>query len=211
MALAQAAPAPTDDAARRAAATVFADDAYDRSLRRTLLDRVLRWVGDLIDRLGEAAGAAPAWRWVAVALLVVLAVAILARVIVLARSADGASLPGSRARRGRPDRDPWAEARRLADAGDHTAAAHALYQALLVALARRERLRLHASRTVGDYGRALRARSSPLAAPYREFARTYEVVVYGEGHCDAARWERLLAMALPMLRDDAAPRRGAAA
>ena len=197
---AAAPPAPTDVEVRRAAAQVFADRAYDRSLRQTLWDRFLAWLGEIFARMRDAAGEGPGWRWAAIAALAVLAVAIAARLIAHARAADSASARGrAGARRGRAGRDPWAEAERLAAEGDHTGAAHALYQALLAALARRERLRLHPSKTVGDYGRELRARSSPLAGRYREFARTYEVVVYGEGHCDRERWERLRALAAPMV------------
>jgi len=193
-------PAPSDAEVRRAAASVFADRAYDRSLRQTLWDRFLAWLADIFRSLRDAAGNGPGWRWAAIAALVVLAVAIAARVIVLARAPDAATARGGGAsRRGRGRGDAWAEAERLSSAGDYTGAAHALYQALLGALARRERLRLHESKTVGDYGRELRARSSPLAGRYREFARTYEVVVYGEGHCDRERWERLRALAAPMV------------
>ncbi len=92
--------------------------------------------------------------------------------------------------------DPWARAQQEAAAGRYTDAAHLLYQAILVALAGRERLRLHPSKTVGDYARELRARSSSAFPGYREFARLYETVVYGLQHCDRERWERLQALAL---------------
>ena len=52
----------------------------------------------------------------------------------------------------------------------------------------RARIRLHPSKTVGDYARDLRRVQSPLAPRYREFARLYEVVIYGVGTCDADRW-----------------------
>lgn len=94
--------------------------------------------------------------------------------------------------------DPWLRAQQEAAAGRHTEAAHLLYQAILVALAGRERLRLHPSKTVGDYARELRARSSSAFPGYREFARLYETVVYGLQHCDRERWERLHALAAPI-------------
>ncbi len=86
------------------------------------------------------------------------------------------------------------------------AAAHALYQALLAGLTERERVRLHPSRTAGDYVRDLRARRSPMLPRFRDFARAYEVVAYGTGRCDAARYERLLALAESTLATPAGER-----
>lgn len=97
-------------------------------------------------------------------------------------------------------------AQELAARGEYTEAAHALYRALLEALARRERVRLHPSKTVGDYVRDLRQRSSSLFGRFRDFARSYETVVYGIGVCDRERYERLLALAAPIVR--AEPPRG---
>jgi hypothetical protein len=96
-------------------------------------------------------------------------------------------------------RDPWTEAQRLATDGRYTDAAHALYAALLEGLARREDLRLDPSKTVGDYRRELRHRSSPFMPTFRDFARLYEVVVYGLGFCDRERYERLYVLASGML------------
>jgi hypothetical protein len=97
-------------------------------------------------------------------------------------------------------RDPWSASQQLAAAGDYTSAAHALYAALLESAARAEHIRLHPSKTVGDYVRELRVRSSSLFARFREFARSYEVVIYGVGSCDEARYQRLLALAVPIVR-----------
>ena len=117
-----------------------------------------------------------------------------------------------RVARGRGDarggRDPWLLAQELAARGDYTEAAHALYRALLEALARRERVRLHPSKTVGDYVRDLRQRSSSLFKSFRDFARSYETVVYGVGFCDRERYERLHALAAPIVQAPAEGRRG---
>lgn len=96
--------------------------------------------------------------------------------------------------------DRWGEAQRLAAAGRYTEAAHALYAALLDSIARGEELRLHPSKTVGDYARDLRRRSSVLLPRFRDFARSYEVVVYGIGSCDQDRYERLYALATGMVQ-----------
>jgi len=156
--------------------------------------------------LGEATTpSAPIfWSVIAAGVLVVLLVA--GRVTWLARArkslhaSDRARSGGtaSRARAG----DPWRAAEELAASGEFTDAAHSLYLALLDAVARRERLRLHPAFTVGDYVRALRSRSSSLFTRFREFALSYETVVYGLGTCDRDRYERLRSLALPIVQGD---------
>jgi len=96
---------------------------------------------------------------------------------------------------GAQSRDPWVVAQQRAAAGDYTAASHALYMALLEALARKEQLRLHPSKTAGDYRRELRARSSSLLPTFQDFARLYELVAYGFRQCDVDRYHRLYALA----------------
>ena len=96
--------------------------------------------------------------------------------------------------------DPWLTAQALAASGDFTGAAHALYLAVLEGLARREQLRLHPAKTIGDYLRELRSRSSALLPTVRDFARLYELVAYGFRECDAARYERLHALASDVIR-----------
>lgn len=194
----QAAPI-TERAVRDTVAAVFRQPAFDRSLRETVLDRLLEWLADgfraLFGGMQRSAGA----QWVGLALLVLLVVAIAARAAFLVYSAriDRAEASGGRQAGGVRVRggDTWAEAEALAQAGRFTEAAHLLYAAILDAIARRERVRLHPSRTVGDYGRELRRRSSALAPRYRDFARLYEVVIYGLGTCDRSRFERLHALA----------------
>ncbi|MGH7471569.1 MAG: DUF4129 domain-containing protein, partial [Longimicrobiales bacterium] len=73
--------------------------------------------------------------------------------------------------------------------------AHALYAGILAALAGRGEVELHESKTIGDYLRDLSARSSAFRVRYRDFARSYEVVIYGIGFCDRERYERLLGLA----------------
>jgi hypothetical protein len=95
--------------------------------------------------------------------------------------------------------DAWSAAQQLAARGDYTAAAHALYAALLDAGARQAQLELHPSKTAGDYVREVRRRSSPIFPSFRDFARAYEFVIYGLGECDRERYERLLSIALPIV------------
>lgn len=187
------------------AAAVFAVAQYARG-RPSLLGRAYRWVRDFLAPVGEATPTSGPvfWSLIAVgALLVVLVVgraAYLARLrrTLLATDRRDARSPTQRAR----SRDPWRAAEDLAAAGEFTEAAHSLYLSLLEAVARRERLRLHPAMTVGDYTRALRARSSSLFARFRDFALSYETVVYGIGVCDRDRYERLRALALPIVQTD---------
>lgn len=101
---------------------------------------------------------------------------------------------------GRRGRDPWLAAQELARGGDFTMAAHALYLALLETLAGRHGVRLHPSKTVGDYLHDLGGRSSPLVPTVRDFARSYELVAYGLRACDAERYGHLHALASRVVR-----------
>ncbi len=182
-------------------ATVFRQHAYDRTIQaRSLLGRlvaeVIRWLGQLYQAAAGSSGVRAVILTLVVAAVTLLAarlvLSILSGDLVLARGRTGLRLGGSPG-------DPLSDAERLAAAGNYTDAAHALYAALLASLAERERVRVHPSKTVGDYARELRRRSSALMTPFREFARSYEVVVYGIGSCDRPRYERLYALASGML------------
>jgi hypothetical protein len=187
-----------DHAIRDTVAAVFRQPRYERSAR-TLLDRFLEWLLDLFRRLGHAVGGSTVLQRVALGVLVLLVVTVAARMLFLAHAGRvaRAARPGGATARfgGGTSMDPWSAAQALAARGDFTEAAHALYAAILDAVARRERIRLHPSKTVGDYARELRRRSSGLFPRYRDFARSYEVVVYGIGRCDRERYDRLRALA----------------
>lgn len=194
---------PSPTAVRDTLAAVFRQPAFDRAVRDTLWRRFTSWLDGILDRLGLAASESEVLRWGARALLVVLALLVVGRVAMLlwARRerlalARGGWVPTAHG----GARDPWAQAQQEAAAGRYTEAAHLLYQALLAALAGRERLRLHPSKTVGDYGRELRRRSSAAFPTYRDFARDYETVVYDLQRCDRERWERLHALARPLVQ-----------
>jgi Domain of unknown function (DUF4129) len=186
-------------AVRDTIAAVFGQRAYDRSIRQSLFDRLLNAFFDLLGRLFQVVGHSSATRPIAIAALVLLAALAVARIAIILRSAHLGGLgDGPRRFLGRKI-DPWTDAQRLAAAGRYTDAAHALYAALLQAVAQREHIGLHPSKTVGDYLRELRRRSSTLVPSFRDFARLYEVVVYGWGVCDRERYDRLHALASGML------------
>lgn len=194
----------TDAAVRDTVASVLAQRAYDRSLRDTLWNRITTWVGALFDRLNEAAAGSPIVFWSTRVLLATLVVALVARVAYVAwvhwsQREDSPSRGGRRMRGPATAIDALARAESEAAAGHYTEAAHLLYRALLETLAHTERLRLHPSKTVGDYARELRARSSRALQPFREFGRSYEVVIYDLQHCDQDRYQRLLSLATPLV------------
>ena len=187
------------------AAAVFSADDYARA-RPSLLERAWDWVRDLLAPAGEATATSEPVFWFLVAaggLIIVLVVGRAAYLARLRRSLHASERDRAPGAAGRSrSRDPWRAAEEMAAAGEFTDAAHSLYLALLESVARRERLRLHPAFTVGDYVRALRARSSSVFARFRDFASSYETVVYGLGTCDRERYERLRALALPIVQAD---------
>jgi hypothetical protein len=187
------------DSVRQAITTVFSRRPYDRSLGRTLLDmawdKVVEWWDALIDGVRHSGPV----RTGVYALLVVVFIVVVARIAMLSTASAEFRSRGAFGGLGSSE-DAWGDAERLANAGQYTDAAHALYRGLLSDMARQDQIQLHHSKTVGDYGRDLRRRSSSLAPRYRDFARTYETVVYGLGTCDRERYERLFTLATGIVR-----------
>jgi len=193
LALAPLVQGPSARAARDTIAAVFREPAYDRTLGQALFWRALIWVIQRLADLFRAVRGSPIGRPIVIAVLLIAILLVLGRIGFAIAFADRVGHASSEGRFRRLD--PWTEAQRLAAAGSYTDAAHALYAALLQGVAEREELRLHPSKTVGDYGRELRRRSSTLVPTFRDFARLYEVVVYGVGSCDRERYERLYVLA----------------
>lgn len=201
----QAAPHAAE-AVRDTVAAVFSGAEYNRSAPRTvgaiLWDVFTRALGRIFSYFDGAPGMRRAVLWAAaalVALIVARAIYVAAqRSTLAARAREGRG--GARAGAAAP---PWTLAQRAAADGRYTEAAHYLYAALLEALARRERLRLHPSHTAGDYARELRRRSSPSAGSFRAFVRAFEYVAYGARECDRDEYERLRALAEPLVAGNA--------
>jgi hypothetical protein len=175
-------------------AAIVRQPPYRRDLGSALLDRIMRWLGDLYDRVVEALGSVPHGRTVATIAAMLIGFLILARIGYAARL-RGASrgAPEAARARGGASTDPWREAEQLAGKGQFTEAAHALYRATLVMLAASGLVRLHDSKTSGDYARELRRRGAPSHAAFRRFGARYDRVIYGTGLCDAPQYEALLA------------------
>jgi len=203
--LQSATPIP-EEQIRRAVDQAFRSTSFGRL---TPWDRFWIWVNEqlahflhlLADAFRHAGVGGPVGKLIVVLGLAALLV-ILGRVIWLWRARTRVGLPaGGWGFRGiRRGDDPWTLAQSLAGTGDYTAAAHALYAALLESAARGQQVRLHPSKTAGDYAREMRGRRSQLFNGFRDFANHYEVVIYGDQMCDRDRYDRLFALAVPMLR-----------
>jgi hypothetical protein len=192
MMLQQAAEAWSSPAIHDTVATLLRDRAYHRSFWSSLIGRILSELGRLLDWIYETARSMPGGRTAVIVIVVAILLLILARVFMTAAWRDD----GHMRRRGSPGRvtrtDPWSEAESLAAAGDYLAAAHALYQAVLRRIAGAERIRLHPSKTSGDYARELRRRDSPLTGPFQRFGRRFDRVVFGVGECSPEEFAAML-------------------
>lgn len=195
----------SDAALRDTLSAVFAGPEFTVVARETILSRILNWIGQLLRELQQLTGGSRLLYYTVLVLTIALVVAVVVRVIYVAhaRGALGERRRGLFAGAVPPGRDdPWVLAQRLAAEGDYTAAAHALYGAILQRAAREGLVRLHHAKTIGDYVREMRARASAtLLATFREFARGYEFVVYGVGECDRTRYERLHGLAARLVGD----------
>ena len=155
---------------------------------------LFRSIADLVSLAANAAGT----RTIVYLVLAVLALLLVARLLLdLRAELDGTTV--ARSRRGSVRvSDPWSEAERLAQAGAFTAAAHALFLALLGTLGARGEVRLHASKTAGDYARELRRRNAPSAPSFQSFRARYDRAVYGAGVVSGDDYRALLDYARPL-------------
>ena len=180
-------------------AALLKDAAYRRSFWSSIAGRALTGLMGLVQWLIDASRGIPGGKATVLTILAVLLLLILGRVYLGTRFSDDVLFrrkPGSiRGQR----IDPWTEAESLAAAGDFMGAAHALYQAVIRRLAATERIRVHTSKTSGDYARELRRRGSPLASPFQVFGRRFDRVVFGAGVCSAEDYAAMRrdALAIP--------------
>jgi hypothetical protein len=176
---------------------VLRDPAFRRSLRRTLLDRILSWLSQWWDRFAKALRHMPSTRSIGLTLVALLVLFVIVRIIVSARARTDDVARQGRRRSTTTQGDPWQLAEVLEQDGRFEEAAHALYRGVLVSLARTERIRLDASRTSGDYARDLRRRGSPSAVHFRTFTRRFDVAVYGHERCTPDVLAELRALSEP--------------
>lgn len=193
-----AAPAPWPAAAVHDSVNAIANNSvYARTVGTALWSRAFLLLADLWQFLASSLHDSAIFRAVIVTLLVALGVLVVLRLSIAARARDDvrdANRGGDRANAA----DPWALAESLATAGRFTDAAHALCAALLSSFAARGDVRLHASKTTGDYARELRQRQATASVPFSAFRRDYDRIIYGARECSAAEYAALERAALPM-------------
>ena len=180
--------------------TVLLEDAaYKRSIWSSIAGRLLAELGRFVMWVIEAVRGIPGGKATILTIIAVVLLLVLGRLFLASEWGEETLMRrrpgGTRATR----MDPWTEAESLAAAGDYMGAAHALYQAVLRRLADHERIRIHSSKTSGDYARDLRRRGSPLAAGFQAFGRRFDRVVFGAGVCTAEDFAALRrdALAIP--------------
>jgi hypothetical protein len=182
-------------------AVIVRQDVYQRRLGRSIADRVSAWLLDQLGALFDVIAGTPAARAITLFVTALLVAALAARILFAARFADRplrvAARGADRSLRHAPTLD---EARSLARAGRYVDAMHVLYGAILDALAQRRLIRLHASKTSGDFARELRAREHPALDPFRLFARRFDRLFYGHDACDGPAFDALLGDAERVLR-----------
>jgi hypothetical protein len=180
---------------------VFRAPDFSRSLRETLLDQIGQWLLAAVRWFSRAAGESPLLQYALWGGTLLLVGALVARAayVAAASARTGARRAALGERAGAESVDAWRAAQAEAAAGRYTEAAHLLYRALLETVSAHEQVRLHPSKTVGDYVRELRTRRSAAFAPFRDFARAYETVVYGARSADRQRYETLFALATPLV------------
>jgi hypothetical protein len=179
-------------------AAIMRDAAYRRSLRESIFDRWLSWIAGIIRQFMSGVRESPSLRYTLLAAGALIVVTIAARIIVGRRTQSAAAARDIAARRVIRG-DPLAEAERAAADGRYTDAAHALYQAVIDSLARGSRLRIHRSKTSGDYARELRGVGSPAYATFRSFGRLFDRIIFGRGACDEGGYRELLELARPLI------------
>jgi hypothetical protein len=185
-------------------AALLRDSAYRRSIWSSLVGRLLSEIGRAWQWLVDALRAIPGGKATVLTVLAVIALLILGRLLLGSAWSEESLFRRTTAGRRVTRIDPWMEAESLAAAGDYMAAAHALYQAVIRRLAAGERIRLHASKTSGDYVRDLRRRGSPLAGPFQAFGRRFDRVVFGAGVCTAEDYAAMRSAALAITETRAA-------
>jgi hypothetical protein len=176
---------------------VVRDPAFRRSLRRSFADRIILWLAEWLEKMGRAFEHLPSTRSIGIAFAALLVLFVVVRFIIAARADDETGVRSARRRAGTSAADPWQSAETLLAQGRLEEAAHALYRGVILTLGREERLKLHPSKTSGDYARELRRRGSSSYVPFRSFTRRFDIAVYGFGGCDAAALDELRALSEP--------------
>ena len=189
----------TDNAIRDTVAAIARQPAYQRDFAESLWDKILRW---FVQRIGDFFAAVSHLKYGRIVLYALLTLAMLLIVARLAIGINAERLGRTGMRRtlaGSGAASMMAEAERLAASGNYTQAAHQLFAALVAAGASRGELRLHPSKTTGDYARELRRRNASWLKPFQQFRSRYDRVIYGDTVCSPDDYQALLQVAKAVL------------
>ncbi len=176
---------------------VVRQGAFRRSIQSSIGERLVHWAIEWLERLFAFLDGRTSARGIALTFAALLALLVVARIVLSARARDIDGFTARRALRPDASEDPWRAADRLAADGRFEEAAHALYRGVVATLVVRERLPFDSSKTSGDYARELRARGSSSYAPFREFSRRFDIVVYGHHGTDESALRDLVRLASP--------------
>jgi hypothetical protein len=173
-------------------AAIVRQDDFQRRLARSFAERFLAWLWERLGALFDAIAGTPGARTAALFFTGALLVALLLRIVLASRNARFAArvvrAVGPYGIRSLPTLE---DARRLARDARYADATHVLYGAILEALSQQRLIRLHASKTSGDFARELRGRGHPSYDPFRVFVRRFDRLLYGRDACDAASFDAL--------------------
>ncbi|MEP6766724.1 MAG: DUF4129 domain-containing protein [Gemmatimonadaceae bacterium] len=189
----------TDKAIRDTVAAIAKQSAYDRQLAQSLWDRIVRWIFQRLFEFYNAIRHMP-YGTVILYTLLILALALIAARLVIGVNSE-------RVLRGQTRRSStnvgatamMLEAEQLASAGDYTRAAHLLFSALITVGASRGELRLHPSKTTGDYAGELRRRHVSWLKLFQLFRARYDRVIYGDMQCSPEDYQALLQLTRSVL------------
>jgi hypothetical protein len=194
----------SDRAIRDTVAKIANEAKFTRAPRESLLGRLFRYLWDrLFEFLAWLHGRGDARFYLYATVVLVIGV-VVARVLVARQLVEARNSRPGRTHGGGNGRDLWASAQSAAAQGRFDEACHALYGAVLDDLAREGVIRLHASKTGGDYAREMMRRNFARVGDYRAFVRTFDRVAFGTADVDASDYESVRTAALALFQQRAA-------
>lgn len=187
---------------------VIAQQPMFAGARRSILGRFIQYLFERLNAFISTIRGSHSAQLVVILAIVAIVAVIIARIVLGERVEAKAARAG--ARRGRSAAvNAWANVEALAAAGDYTGACHAMYVAVVDALARDGALTRHASKTSGDYSRELRIRAATAARDFRAFAADFDRVIYGAGVANQEDYQRLRHAAETAMRSSSGMRAAA--
>ncbi|HEY4133007.1 MAG TPA: DUF4129 domain-containing protein [Gemmatimonadaceae bacterium] len=181
-------------------ARIAAEPKFTHAPRESLLGRLFRYLWrKLFDVIAWFSGRGDA-RLYLYGAIAVIAIVVVARIVAERQIAEARRQRVGSNRVGRSGGDLWTIANQTAARGQYADACHTLYAALLGDLAQSGAVRLHASKTSGDYARELQRRNFTRLVEYRAFVRDFNRAVFSTQDVSAGDYERVRRSALAVLQ-----------